>query len=284
MRAAVLAVRSFFICMASSTINAQENNKLINSGIVIEEGSRLHDEKKYKEVLVTACPERNCTNKDGYKLLKERISGERLPSFTQKFDRSKISLLSVGDGEENRIISKLKTIPSGSTLKIIPVLSGIIFFMIISYLSQIPTVFSDDSGILRLSWRLTGQNIKICEDRTEDQLNNIPAHMRTQQICVQKPIDYQLLVSINGESKISEVIKAGGLHGDRPIYVNHDIKLPNGNHQVQIHFEPLDDSLSDGLKLEYSSEISIKNNEIVLIHLPQGQKNLAIKKGDINEN
>ena len=42
---------SLFICMASSTINAQENNKLINSGIVIEEGSRLHDEKKYKEAI-----------------------------------------------------------------------------------------------------------------------------------------------------------------------------------------------------------------------------------------
>lgn len=240
--------------------------------------------KNYKEVLVTACPERNCTNKDGYKLLRERISGERLPSFTHKFDRSKISLLSVGDGEENNILKKLKAIPSGKALKILPVISGVILFMMISFLSQIPTVFSDDSGILRLSWRLTGQNIKICEDRTQDQLNNIPAHMRTQQICIQKPIDYQLLVSINGESKINEIIKAGGLHGDRPIYVHRDIKLHSGNHQVQIHFEPLDDSLSEGIKLEYSSEININNNQIILIHLPQGQKNLVIKKGDINEN
>lgn len=240
--------------------------------------------KNYKDVLVTACPERNCTNKDGFQLLRERISGKRLPTFTPKFDRTKISLLSVGDGEETKILKKLKKVPTGRDLKFLPIVSGVILFMMISFVSQIPALFSDSSGILRLSWRLTGQNIKICEDRTQAQLSNLPAHMRTQQICTQKPIDYQLLVSINGENKITEIIKAGGLHGDRPIYVHQDIKLPSGNHQVQIHFEPLDDSLSDGLKLEYESEIKINNNEIVLIHLPQSQKKLVIKKGDINEN
>lgn len=240
--------------------------------------------KNYKQVLVTACPERNCTNKDGYQLLQERMTGERPPTFTSKFDRSKISLLSIGDGEENKILKKLKLAPSRRDFKIIPLLSGIAFFMMISFLSQIPVSFNDNFGILRLSWRLTGQNIKICEERTEDQLSNIPAHMRTQQVCVQKPIDYQLLVSVEGENKINKIIKAGGLHGDRPIYVHEDMKLPNGNYKVQIHFEPLDDSLTDGLKLELASEINIKNNEIILVHLLQGQKNLAIKKGDINEN
>ncbi|MBC7948949.1 MAG: tetratricopeptide repeat protein [Chitinophagaceae bacterium] len=44
---------TIILCLSAILSNAQENNPLINSGEVITEGVRLHDERKYKESIAT---------------------------------------------------------------------------------------------------------------------------------------------------------------------------------------------------------------------------------------
>src|SRR5690606_13105715 len=108
------------------------------------------------------------------------------------------------------------------------ILSGIALLFLVVFIGEIPMSFNNESGIVRLSWRLTGQVVSDCKPIDEELMKNTPAHMRRAEVCVQKPIDYELTVFLNGEEKIREIAKAGGFHSDRPIYVTHDLYIPEG--------------------------------------------------------
>jgi len=43
----------------------------------------------FQNLILAACPERNCTNKDAYMLLRDRLTGQRLPGLPGRVDRSR---------------------------------------------------------------------------------------------------------------------------------------------------------------------------------------------------
>ncbi len=237
--------------------------------------------KSYNKVLITACPERNCSNKDGFKLLTERVSGAREPTFTRAFDRSKVSVLPVGDGEESKVINYFEgeRIGGSNTRGIKAILSGIALLFLVVLVGEVPMSFSSERGVIRLSWRLTGQVTSDCKPLDEELMKNTPAHMRKAEICVQKPIDYHLTVFLNGEEKVNEVARAGGFHSDRPIYVTHDISIPEGTHKLDIRFKPTKTDI-EGINLTLSEEIEVPKRGIVLLYLDSSQEKILIKKNE----
>src|SRR5690606_5782376 len=40
-----------------------------------------------------------------------------------------------------------------------------------------------DTGLLRLSWRLRGEKVESCRPRTQAELDALPVHMRTPEVC-----------------------------------------------------------------------------------------------------
>lgn len=98
----------------------------------------------------------------------------------------------------------------------------------------------NDTALLRLSWRMRGERIQQCRDRTQAELAALPVHMRTPQICESRPIPYRVILAIDeGPADTTVVLPAGAKH-DRPVYVLRDSTMLPGRHRIRVVFERTD--------------------------------------------
>lgn len=244
-----------------------------------------HFAKNFRSVAVVACPERNCTNKDGHLLLRERLSGVREPTFEHESNGRKVQLFSAGEGEENGLIRQLNalqrgTVPPPGDGIVGPALAfftAIVLLLGFALLTRISSHPIAGDGLLRLSLRLSGQSEKKCRARTEEELRALPQHMRTPEICDSRPLTYRLLVSVDAKTLRDEKVRPGGLHSDRPIYVEHDLEVTPGPHDVEVTFAPIDDPSGKAITLSLQRNLRIGHGRVVLLHTSADQKTLLVK-------
>lgn len=93
-------------------------------------------------------------------------------------------------------------------------------------------------GILRLDWRLRGEEAGGCLRPTAEELAELPAHMRNPDACVGGLPPYRLRVWVDGEIRLHDTIRAGGIRQDRPLTVYDEIPLAPGRRHVRIEFAP----------------------------------------------
>ncbi len=97
----------------------------------------------------------------------------------------------------------------------------------LAWLSQVPIAQAGASGgLLRLAWRARPQRLEACQEQSADALAALPAHMRSARICTGASASYRLVVTRDGVVLDDRVVEAGGLRGDRPIYVFREIAVP----------------------------------------------------------
>lgn len=102
-----------------------------------------------------------------------------------------------------------------------------------------------ESAVLRLSWRLRGEREEKCRPRTQAELDALPVHMRTPEICEGSLVAYRLVVQVDdGVPDTSRVLPAGA-KGDRPIYVLKEKEVAPGSHRVRIDFAREDEADTD---------------------------------------
>ena len=94
-----------------------------------------------------------------------------------------------------------------------------------------------DHALLRLSWRMRGERSERCRDRTAEELEALPVHMRTPRVCEKAPqIPYRMIVAIDGGRPDTTLTLPAGAKHDRPIYVLRDSALSPGPHRVSVSF------------------------------------------------
>ena len=93
-----------------------------------------------------------------------------------------------------------------------------------------------DTGLLRLSWRLRGEKVESCRPRTQAELDALPVHMRTPEVCEGRLVAYRLIVQVDSGQPDTVRIVPGGARGDRPVFVLHDMPLAAGPHRVRVSF------------------------------------------------
>lgn len=95
------------------------------------------------------------------------------------------------------------------------------------------------AALLRLSWHLRGERLERCRTRTQAELDALPAHMRTPEVCETRPLAYQLVVQLDEERPDTSLILPGGVKGDRPLFVLQDRIMTPGAHRLRISFTRL---------------------------------------------
>lgn len=235
----------------------------------------------FKDVILAACPERNCTNKDAFMLLRDRLSGKREPGLPGRVESSRVHLLSVGDGEEGRIRPFLQSSSvraPGYWRNALSILGGVGVFLLIAMGSQV-NVTANEGGEsrLRLSWRLAGQNIQDCRSLTEAELKNRPIHMRKLEDCVQRALPYQLSLSVDGTVYASDRVLPGGFRSDGPLYVDREIVLRPGTHEVKVRFVPEDETITEVARFDWQEIVHLNSGDIGLIYLSPDQSALQYK-------
>lgn len=239
-----------------------------------------------RAIAIVNCPPRNCTNKDAAQLLSARLSGELEPTFPRDIQREKTHLLPTGDGEESDLFARLLAIrddkpappKSSRSQAIVAVAVSFAILFILSWATHFNYGEKGTQGLLRLSFRLTGQNEKICRARTSEELDKLLPHMRTNEVCETKPVSYHLTVSSDGVDLFTGQVVAGGLRHDRPIYVDRDFSLPPGERNIKIEFRPAAESAPQAARvLAMEKTIRFSPGRIVLVHTSSNQSELIIK-------
>jgi len=120
-------------------------------------------------------------------------------------------------------------------------LAGIVALLVtvaIGVLTRVPYPVGDrELSAVRLTWRMAGQAIDDCRTLSEEELEELPAHMRQAEVCETYVPPYHLRVQVDGEMIEDILVLAGGAHEDRPIYVYSELRVAPGPHELSVVFE-----------------------------------------------
>ena len=109
--------------------------------------------------------------------------------------------------------------------------------LIIGALTRLPwTATPADRALLRLSWRAESETMEECRSLTDEELAEIPVHMRTPEVCERRAVPYLLKVDIDGRTFLDDTLHGSGAREDRPVYVFREFALRPGTHAVEVEF------------------------------------------------
>lgn len=221
-----------------------------------------------KGVCVVSCPSRNCVNREGPKWLFERVYNDREAELSSRVDRNRVQLLHGGVGERRLLMQALEVFchridrqaeprsavaispdapqrPVAQRLLVqarqfIPrLLVTAIFLILLAVGNRTPVGHPSNDGVLRLAWRLSGANMTSCREVTPAELATKPVHMRQARECLEQPLSYHLELTLNGETRLNQTVTPAGARGDRPLYVQQDLRLVAGAYTMAVDFRPL---------------------------------------------
>lgn len=102
------------------------------------------------------------------------------------------------------------------------------------------TPHASHDAVLRLAWTARPERVEDCRPQSDETLAKLPAHMRQSLICEGTTATYRLEVRREGTVIAEQIVRGGGLHHDRPLYVFRDIALPDGEAAISVQFVRVD--------------------------------------------
>lgn len=97
----------------------------------------------------------------------------------------------------------------------------------------------DEVALVRLDWRARGERVEECRAPRDEEIAELPVHMRPREICESKIAPYTLVVTLDGAVVIDDTIHGAGAREDRPLYVAREIAVSPGPHYLHIGFEKI---------------------------------------------
>ncbi len=139
--------------------------------------------------------------------------------------------------------------------------------LLLALFARLPLGTDPEHGVIRLSWRHVGAS--IAQRLSDEDLAALPAHMRPpDQVAQVQAVDYQLEVSVDGDSVLSQTVRPGGLKRDRPLFVFESLPVAPGDHQLEISFQA-DSSEVEEEPFTLSQSVSVEAGEVVLVGLKE---------------
>jgi len=224
---------------------------------------------RFEEVVIVTCPERNCVNREGPFLLKERLLQGRSPNENSKMELERLKIWSFSESELSQFLKRSShSQESNWKSKSLSILKQTLFSAILlftlAFLSQIKSDENVSYAELRLSFRLPGQKQEVCETRSEEELKKLPRHMRRPQKCEVTLLSYNLRIRIDGEERLTKRINPPGVRGDRPLIVSETFRVEPGRHEFEIDFSPIQEKQVESSLQEDVSDVSAHSSAISL--------------------
>lgn len=155
--------------------------------------------------------------------------------------------------------------------------------LVLGALSRIPyDADGADAAMLRLSWRTRGEAVEACRDRTTEELEALPVHMRTPQVCTTRVASYRLQIRVDDGPTITRDLKASGARADRPVYVLWQQQLTPGIHRIRIEFHSTHDP--EARRLRMDEQVRVRNGEILLVTQDGRDNDFQIRRGSRRDN
>jgi hypothetical protein len=91
-------------------------------------------------------------------------------------------------------------------------------------------------ALLRLDWRLRGEEAGDCLRPTQADLDALPPHMRNPNACLGALPPYHLRLWVDDVVVIDEEVRGGGARQDRPLTVYRDVPVEPGVRRLRAEF------------------------------------------------
>lgn len=139
----------------------------------------------------------------------------------------------------------------------------------------------DDAAELRLSWSGRPERIETCRVLSEEELAERPAHMRRSTECEGRSATYDLLVSADGATLDSLVVRGSGARGDRPVFFLRGYPLEPGTRRVRVSLarrDPVDPATDTAVtpasnlarRVELDTLVAVEPGTVVLVTYDAG--------------
>jgi len=113
--------------------------------------------------------------------------------------------------------------------------------LLLAWLSRAPMrLSSSEAGLIRVAWSARPERVERCVTRTDEELRDVPSHMRQRVVCEGRSARYRLLVRRDGEVLADEVVTGAGARQDRPIYVLREFPTRPGAMRLEVSLQRLD--------------------------------------------
>ncbi|MBS2039896.1 hypothetical protein JST97_33230 [bacterium] len=136
-------------------------------------------------------------------------------------------------------------------------------------LSNLPWGRAERSALIRLSWRTTGQQVKVA--KVQDP--NLPTHMRLpeSQAFELKIRPYRLSVQLDQHTALERAVLAPGFRHDRPLTVFQEFSVTPGDHRLEVTFQaqPLEGSAPPLTARPFAAELACQAGQVYLVSLDE---------------
>ena len=113
-------------------------------------------------------------------------------------------------------------------------------------LSRAPYVVARaDEALVRLSWSGRPERIEHCRERSDEELERLPAHMRLRVECEGRSARYAVRVLRDGTVLSTDTVTGGGLRGDRSIHMLREYRVAPGVHELTVEVTRTDTADTD---------------------------------------
>ncbi len=129
-------------------------------------------------------------------------------------------------------------------------------------------------AVLRLSWRMRFEPVEHCRPRTQAELDALPVHMRTPQVCTTELVLFRLIVNAGDTVHDTLRVRPGGAKGDRPVYVFREYSLSAGPQAVRIAL--LRDGIAEPV-LSIDTIVEMRWGEVRLVTLASDGKTPVVR-------
>lgn len=162
-----------------------------------------------------------------------------------------------------------------------PALLTILMTLAVGWLARAPyQPPGAQDGLLRLSWRMRAPDTGTCRARTQAELDALPVHMRTPEVCESHSAAWKLVVQVDSLAADTTRVQQGGARRDRPLFVLREVPLEPGAHRVRISF-----AAEEGLRenatavpLVFDSVLRIAPGEVALVTLERERGTFIVRR------
>jgi hypothetical protein len=140
-------------------------------------------------------------------------------------------------------------------------------------------------ALLRLDWRLRGEEAGDCLRPTQADLDALPPHMRNPNACLGALPPYHLRLWVDDQLAIDDVVHGGGARQDRPLTVYRDVPVEPGLRRLRAEFvraapDERNSTMSQtrpATALEASGEARLAPGQVLLVVRRQDTGALVIR-------
>ncbi len=164
----------------------------------------------------------------------------------------------------------------------------------LGWLSQLPYHAARDAeAVVRLAWRTRGTRVEECRRLTAQELEQLPVHMRQEEVCQGRTLPHRLVVVLDGRTVVDQAVYPSGARADRPLYVYHELAVRPGTHDLDITFtrdpvpadtasQPERERLGEResgapRRLALTRRVTLERDQIALVTYDAEQRRLILK-------